>query len=67
MASNVFIDYDLLQAAQKIGGYQSKKDTVNLALREFIARRKAAEIISLFGRIEYDIDYDYKKDRRSDL
>ena len=66
MATNLAIDMSLLEDAVKIGGLKTKKDTVNLALEEFIKRRKAAEIISLFGTIDYDADYDYKYERRRD-
>ena len=64
MATNLSIDTELLEAALKAGGLKTKKDTVNLALEEFIKRRRAAEILSLFGKIEYDADYDYKRARR---
>jgi hypothetical protein len=64
MATNLSIDTELLDAALKIGGLKTKKDTVNLALREFIKRRKTADVLSLFGKIEYDPDYDYKKARQ---
>jgi len=67
MATNLYIDVDLLDTALKIGGLKSKKDTVNQALSEFIKRRKTADIIGLFGTIEYDSDYDYKSARRADL
>jgi len=67
MASNLAIDMSLLESAVKIGGLKTKKDTVNLALEEFIKRRKTAEIISLFGTINYDEDYDYKQERQRDL
>jgi hypothetical protein len=30
-------------------------------LEEFIQRRKAQDLISLFGEIDYDASYDYKK------
>ena len=63
MATNLFIDTQLLDDALKIGGLKTEKDTVNLALEEFILRRKQMEIISLFGTVEYDEDYDYKKAR----
>jgi len=66
MATNLAIDMSLLENATKIGGLKTKKDTVNLALEEFIMRRKTAEIISLFGSIEYDENYDYKQERRRD-
>jgi len=55
-----------LEAALITGGLKTKKDTVNLALKEFIQRRKIADILELFGTIEYDADYDYKKARRRD-
>ena len=61
MASNLSINENLLNNAFLIGGYSSKKETVNTALQEFIQRRKSEELISLFGTIEYDSDYDYKK------
>ena len=66
MATNLAIDPDLLETALKAGGLKTKKDTVNLALTEFIQRRKNAEILSLFGTIEYDEEYDYKAARHRD-
>jgi Arc/MetJ family transcription regulator len=64
MATNLAIDDSLLVEAQKAGGLKTKKDTVNLALKEFIARRKQEEITALFGTIEYRPDYDYKRARK---
>ncbi len=63
MATNLSIDNELLNTALEVGGLKTKKDTVNLALEEFIQKRRAKEIISLFGTIEYDREYDYKKMR----
>ena len=64
MATNLSIDPELLETALKTGGLKTKRETVNLALKEFIQRRKNAEILALFGTIEYDTDYDYKKSRQ---
>jgi Arc/MetJ family transcription regulator len=64
MATNLSIDTRLLNDALRIGQLKTKKDTVNLALEEFIKRRKAAEILTMFGTVEYDEDYDYKEARR---
>ena len=61
MASNLAINGNLLNNAFLIGGYSSKKETVNTALQEFIQRRKSEELIKLFGTIEYDANYDYKQ------
>ena len=60
MATNLAIDERLLIMAQGIAGIKTKKETVNLALKEFIQRRKQEEIIDLFGTVEYDEDYSYK-------
>lgn len=63
MATNLAINDNLLNKALELGGFRSKKDTVNAALEEFIKRRKAEDVISLFGKIDFDCDYDYKKMR----
>ncbi|MCL1830258.1 MAG: type II toxin-antitoxin system VapB family antitoxin [Oscillospiraceae bacterium] len=67
MATNLSIDTYLLETALKTGGLKTKRETVNLALKEFIQRRKSADILSLFGTIEYDTDYDYKEARRREV
>lgn len=63
MATNLAIDDELLKEALSISGLKTKKDTVNHALKEFINRRKQLEIIDLFGKLDPDADYDYKKAR----
>ena len=63
MPTNLAIDDNLLKNAQEISGLKTKKATVTLALKEFIQRRKQEEIISLFGKIDYEKEYNYKKSR----
>ena len=63
MATNLAIDEKLLNTAQKIGGYKTKRETVNAALAEYTCRRKQLKILDAFGKIEYDKNYDYKKGR----
>ncbi len=63
MTTNLEIDQELLGEALKVSGLKTKKDTVNLALKEFVNRRKQLEILNLFGKIDPDPDYDYKKGR----
>lgn len=63
MATNLAINQDLLNKALEISGMKTKKDTVNLALKEFINRHKQIEIIDLFGKLDPDPDYNYKKGR----
>jgi len=63
MATNLAIDDKLLHKALEISGLKTKKDTVNLALKEFVDRRKQLEIIKIFGKMDPDPDYDYKRGR----
>lgn len=65
MATNLAIDDELLDKALSVGGFKTKRETVNQALREFIARRHRLELVDLFGTIDYDPRYDYKKERRA--
>ena len=63
MATNLSIDPELLERALELSGENTKKAAVNMALREFVARREQKEIVRLFGKLDWDIKYDYKKDR----
>lgn len=63
MPTNLAIDDRLIEQAQKLGGHKTKKETVNAALDEYIRRRKQVELIRLFGTIDYDPGYDYKRER----
>ena len=64
MATNLALDDRLLNEALKIGGKATKKETVMEALQEYINRRKQARVAELFGTVDYDPKYDYKKQRR---
>ena len=64
MATNLGIDDTLLAEALKVGGEKTKKATVNVALREYIQRRRRLKAIELFGTIDFDPTYDYKRERR---
>ena len=63
MATNLAIDQKLLEKALEVGGFKTKKETVNSALQEFINRHKQLEILKLFGKMDPDPKYDYKKGR----
>lgn len=63
MATNLAIDPGLLDKALAIGGEKTKKDTVNRALREFVARREQKRLLGLFGSLDWDESYDHKGER----
>jgi hypothetical protein len=65
MPTNLAIDDRLLEEAQKVGRHRTKRETVNVALREYIDHRKQQEIVSLFGKIDYERGYDYKRERKA--
>ena len=64
MPTNLAIDDKLIESARRIGRHKTKKAVVTEALIEYIQRREQLKIIGLFGTIEYDKDYDYKKQRK---
>lgn len=63
MATNLALDERVLEKALEIGEQKTKKDTVNQALKEYIERRQQKRIVKLFGSIDWDERYDYKKGR----
>lgn len=63
MATNLALDDELISQAQKIGHHKTKKEAVTTALKEYIARKKQTEIIELFGKVDFDKNYNYKKAR----
>jgi Arc/MetJ family transcription regulator len=63
MTTTLVLDENLISQAQKIGHHKTKKDAVTTALKEYIARKKQLEIVELFGKINFDNNYDYKKAR----
>lgn len=63
MATNLQIDDSLIQKAVKLGGHRTKKGAVTEALKEYVNHLEQEKIISLFGKIDVDPDYDYKKQR----
>lgn len=64
MATNLAIDEHLLAEALKVGGHDTKKATVTEALQEYVSRRKQAKLLNLFGKVDFDKNYDYKKGRK---
>ena len=63
MPTNLAIDDQLIEEAKILGKHRTKKGAVTDALKEYIQRRKQSEILNLFHTIDYDQDYDYKKQR----
>ena len=63
MATNLSLDPDLLEKALMVSGETTKKAAVTKALKEFIARREQNKMLELFGKLDWDQSYDYKRSR----
>ncbi len=63
MATNLALDPKLLDQVLELSGEPTKKAAVTLALREFIARREQRKVAELFGKLEWDLSFDYKTER----
>ena len=63
MATNLDIDSSLIEEARIISSKSTKKAAVIEALQEYIQKRKQLKITEFFGKIDYDSNYNYKKQR----
>jgi Arc/MetJ family transcription regulator len=60
MRTNIVIDDELLQEAFKYTNVTTKKEIINLALKEFVENAKKLSLLDLKGKISFDENYDYK-------
>jgi Arc/MetJ family transcription regulator len=56
MRTTLDIPVTLLDEARTALGYTSKTDTVILALRELVRRRRLDELKNLIGKVQLDVD-----------
>lgn len=63
MRTNIDIEEELLEEAFKFTDIKTKKDLINLALKEFIETHKKKNLMELKGKIKFSDDYDYKSMR----
>ena len=66
MPTNLALDDALIDEARRVGNHKTKKEAVTASLDEYIRWRRQQEILDLFGTIDFDPDYDYKKMRQLD-
>jgi Arc/MetJ family transcription regulator len=64
MPTNLAIDDKLIEDARRMGKHRTKREAVNEALREYVQHRKQLKVLDLFGTIDIDPGYDYKKQRK---
>ena len=57
------LDTTLVREAQQLGQHETETAAIITALQEYITRHKQLAILELFGQIEYEPDYVYKRQR----
>ena len=68
MRTTLSIREDLLEEAKKVSGAKTKKATIEMALEEFVRRKKSKKIIELEGKIELSFTLDeFLKIREKDV
>jgi Arc/MetJ family transcription regulator len=56
MRTNIDIDDDVLREAQRLVGTRTKRETIDFALRELVARHRRLGVLDLRGRVRWEGD-----------
>lgn len=51
----------LRKEAQKLGHHSNANEAAEAALSEYVIKHKQLKILDLFGTIDFDKNYDYKR------
>ena len=66
MRTNIVLDDQLVQEGLRLTKLKTKKDLVNLALKELIERRKRKRVLKLEGKVDWDGSLDNMRGERFD-
>ena len=64
MRTNIVLDQRVVKEAMRLTGAKTKREVVNLALRDLVARHKQVDILALAGQSLIAPDYDVRAVRR---
>lgn len=64
MRTNIELDEELLQAAFRYAKVKTKRELVDLALREFVETHRRKDLRELPGKVSIRSDYEYKNLRQ---
>jgi Arc/MetJ family transcription regulator len=64
MRTNIDLDDELVKRGLKVSGLRTKKELVNMALREFLRRKDQKKILELRGKIRWRGDLDAMRRNR---
>jgi Arc/MetJ family transcription regulator len=66
MATNLQLDDRLIRQAVTLGGHRTKKAAVTQALTDYILHLRQEKIVGLFGKVDFDPEHDYKRQRATE-
>lgn len=61
MRTNIVLDDELVAEAQRITGATTKREVVELALRELVDRQKRLGILALRGQVRWEGDLEVSR------
>lgn len=61
MRTSMVLNDELVEEAFRYAPVKTKRELVDLALREFISNRRQRDVRELRGNVKIRRDYDYKK------
>jgi Arc/MetJ family transcription regulator len=64
MRTNIEIDDSLVKQAMKLTKSKTKKEVVNLALKELVNQRKRQSILKYGGKLKWEGDLDKMRETR---
>lgn len=63
MVTNLQLDGRLIAEAARLGKHRTKEEAVTQALTEYVQNLRQEGFLDLFGSIDFDPSYDYKRQR----
>jgi Arc/MetJ family transcription regulator len=66
MRTNTVLDENLVKEGLRLSGAKTRKELINLALRELVENRRRRSLLDLAGKIEFADGYSYKQAREEE-
>lgn len=67
MRTNIVLDDQLVKEAFRYAKVHSKRELIDMALREYVQNRKCEDIRKLRGKVKIAKEYDYKVSRGGEV
>ena len=65
MRTNIDIDDKVMREVQELTGARTKREAVDVALRELVARHRRADILKIRGRVRWEGDLEVSRAGRT--